>query len=177
MAGGRRGRAAHARLGRRSPRAKTTSAAYVGLWWCLLRPELVSRLRPGERGYAVAIATNLRQARLLIGAARAIVERSPLLAPLVESATEDEITFLNGTAFAAFPCTSRGGRGWPIFAARRAGALRRHRGPNIAAETVYRALLPATAQFGDEARVIASSTPWGSDGLFAELYRRPSPAS
>jgi hypothetical protein len=101
-------------LGRRS--AKSTSAALIALWCCLLRPELLERLRPGERGYAVGVATNLRQARLLIRQALSIVERSPLLAELVESATEDEITFANGTGFAAFPCSSRGGRGWPVFA-------------------------------------------------------------
>ena len=99
-------------LGRRS--SKTTSAALVGLWCCLLRPELLERLRPGERGYAVAVATNLKQARLFVQAARSIVERSPLLAELVEGATEDEIQFANGTALAAFPCSSRGGRGRPF---------------------------------------------------------------
>jgi hypothetical protein len=159
-------------LGRRS--GKTTSMALVGLWCCLGRPELLERLRPGERGYAVAIATNQRQARLLISAARSVVEHSPLLAPLVESASEDEIAFLNGTTFAAFPCTSRGGRGWPIFALLldELAHMVDIEGSNIAAETIYRALVPATAQFGDDARVIASSTPWGSDGLFAELYQR-----
>ena len=54
-------------LGRRS--GKTLLAALVGLWCCLLRPELQRSLRPGERGWAVGIATNLRQARLLVRAA------------------------------------------------------------------------------------------------------------
>src|SRR5439155_14353405 len=30
----------------------------------------------------------------------------------------------------------------------------------------------STAQFGDDARIIVSSTPWGSDGLFAELHAK-----
>jgi hypothetical protein len=158
-------------VGRRG--LKTTSAAYVGLWCCLLRPELLDRLRPGERGYAVGIATNHRQARLLVRAALAVVERSPLLAPLIESATEDEILFANGTAFAAFPCTSRGGRGWPIFALilDELAHFVDNEG-NVSADAVIRALMPATAQFGDRARVIVSSTPWGSDGAFAELYAK-----
>jgi hypothetical protein len=66
-------------VGRRG--LKTTTAALVGLWCCLLRPELLTYLRPGERGYCVGIATNHRQARLLVQAALSIVERSPLLAP------------------------------------------------------------------------------------------------
>ena len=76
-------------VGRRG--LKTTSMAYVGLWCCLLRPELLGYLRPGERGYCVGIATNHRAS----GGCRAVgarptVERSPLLAPLVESVTEDD---------------------------------------------------------------------------------------
>ena len=80
-------------------------AALVGVHACLLRPELLERLRPGERGYAVAIATNLRQARLIVQAARSIVEHSRCLAEMIESVTEDAIFFTNSTAFAAFPCS------------------------------------------------------------------------
>ena len=158
-------------IGRRG--LKTTSESYVGLWCCLLRPELLAQLRPGERGYAVGVATNLRQARLLVQSALAVVERSPLLAPLVESVSEDEIRFHNSTAFAAFPCTSRGGRGWPIFALLldEFAHMIDNEG-NVAAESVLRALLPSTATFGSEARVVVSSTPWGSAGAFAELYAK-----
>lgn len=159
-------------LGRRS--AKTTSAALVGLWCCLLRPELLERLRPGERGYAVAIATNLRQARLFTQAARAIVERSPLLAPLIELVTEDEIHFRNGTALAAFPCSSRGGRGWPVFCLvldEAAHFLSETEGPQVA-DRVFEALAPSTAQFGAAARIVVASTPYGVDNLFARLFQQ-----
>lgn len=161
-------------LGRRS--AKTTSAALVALWCCLLRPELLERLRPGERGYAVGVATNLRQARLLIRQALSIVERSPLLAELVVAATEDEITFANGTGFAAFPCSSRGGRGWPVFAfvMDEAGHFMSETEGHQVAERIWEAFVPSTAQFGDEARIIVSSTPYGSGNLFAELFQRAS---
>ena len=101
-------------LGRRS--GKTTLAAIVCLHNCLFRPDLDAKVRPGERRFAVAVATNREQARHVVRAARSIVERSPLLAELVEAATEDEIAFTNGTALRAFPCSSRGGRGWPISA-------------------------------------------------------------
>ena len=156
-------------LGRRS--GKTTMCALAMLWDALLRPELDERVRPGERRYAVGIATNLRQARLLIRAAASIVNRSPLLRGLVEAETEDEITFRNGTAIAAFPCGSRGGRGWPISClVMDECAFFLDGDGNSAAEPVWRALVPSTAQFGDAARIIVSSTPFGSDGLFASLY-------
>jgi hypothetical protein len=161
-------------LGRRS--SKTTTAAIVGLWDCLLRPELDAMVRPGERRHAVAVATNLRQARLFVQAALSIVARSPLLASLVESTTEDEISFANGSALSAFPCTSRGARGWPISTLlfdEFAHFYSETDGPQTA-DRVLEALLPSTAQFGLSARVIVSSTPFGQGNLFADLFRRAS---
>ncbi len=143
-------------LGRRS--GKTTLAALVALHACLLRPELRRSLRAGERGFAVVIATNLRQARLLVSAASTILHASPLLAPFIESESEDEIAFTNGMTIAAFACTSRGGRGWPIhtLVTDELAHFVDNEG-NLAAESVTRALIPSTAQFGDEARILASA--------------------
>jgi hypothetical protein len=159
-------------LGRRS--GKTTMAALVGLWDATLRPELAARVRPGERRHVVAVATSHRQSRLVIQAARSIVEGSPLLGPLMESATEDELHFSTGASLSAFPCTSRGGRGWAIstLIMDEAAHFLSTDGSNIAAEEVWRALVPGTVQFGPEARIVMASTPWGTDGLFAETFQR-----
>jgi transcriptional antiterminator Rof (Rho-off) len=159
-------------LGRRS--GKTTLAAIVGLHTCLFKPSIAARVRPGERFYAVAVATNLRQARLFVSAARSIVEASELLADQVVSVTEDEIVFATGGVLTAFPCSSRGGRGWPVAALlmdEAAFFLSETEGPQVA-ERVFEALVPSTAQFGGLARVIVASTPYGTDGLFAGLRRR-----
>jgi hypothetical protein len=40
---------------------------------------------------------------------------------------------------------------------------------NSAAESVFNALTPSTAQFGSAARIVACLTPWGASGLFSEL--------
>ena len=158
-------------LGRRS--GKTTMAALVCLWDALLSPDLRRYLRRGELRYAVAVATNLRQARLIVSAARSIVSRSPLLAELRASESDDEIVFKTGAAVAAFPCTSRGGRGWPISTLVMDEAAHFvDTDGNSAAESVLRALVPSTAQFGDAARIIVASTPFGSDGLFADLHAK-----
>jgi hypothetical protein len=139
----------------------------------VLRPELSQHVRPGERRYAVAVATNLRQARLFVRAAVSIVERSPLLAGLVELQTEDEILFRGGTALSAFPCTSRGGRGWPVTTLLMDEAAHHvDNEGNIAAESVFRSLAPSTSQFGNEARLVLASTPWGSSGFFADTYTK-----
>jgi len=165
-------------LGRRS--GKTTLAAITCLHNALFRPDLDQRVRAGERRYAVGVATNLSQSRLLVNQARVIVERSPLLAPLLKSATEDELSFElpSGarTAVRAFPCSSRGGRGWPISCLvmdETAHFLTETEGFQTA-ERVWEALVPSTAQFGDGGLVIVSSTPYGQDGLFAQLYQQAS---
>jgi phage terminase large subunit-like protein len=158
-------------LGRRS--GKSTLSALIGLWCCLLRPELLSALRPGERGYAAAVATNAEQARVITKAAASIVERSPLLAPLIESVTADEILFRNGTGFRAFPCTARGVRGGNYFCVLFDEAAHMlDTDGNQAAGPMLDALLPGTATFKNNARIILSSTPYGEDGVFWDYYQR-----
>ena len=109
----------------------------------------------------MAVATNRDQARLLVRQARAIVERSSLLADLLEQVTEDQITFANRTALRAFPCSSRGGRGWPIstLVMDEAAHFLSETDGYQTAQRVWEALVPSTAQFGDAARIIVSLDP------------------
>ncbi len=154
--------------GRRS--GKTTAAAAVLVWDACLR-DLRDRLRPGERRFAVGVATNQRQARLLLEAARTIVTGSPLLRGLLAEESDDELRFTTGATIVAFPATARGVRGWAVSSLvfdELAHML--DADSNQAAEPLWRALLPATAQFGDASRVVAASTPYGEGGLFHELY-------
>jgi hypothetical protein len=154
--------------GRRS--GKSTCAALTLVWDATMRPQLAQHLRPGERRYCVGIATNLRQSRLLLDAARAIVRASPLLSSLLESETEDELHF-PGATIIALPATARGIRGFAVSSIvfdEMAHML--DADSNQAAEPLWRALVPATAQFGEESRIVACSTPWGTSGLFHELY-------
>lgn len=158
-------------LGRRS--GKSTMGALVLLHNLLLSPDLDTLVRPGERRYAVAVATNHAQARLIVQAATSIVEGSPLLSQMVERATEDEISFTNSTALRAFPCSSRGGRGWPISALLFDEAAHFVDAEGYqAADRVWQGLSPSAAQFGAGAKLIVSSTPWGTTGFFADVFSR-----
>ena len=163
-------------LGRRA--GKTTMAALVALWSCLLRPDLDALVRPGERRYAVCVATSREQARILVDAARSLVEASPLLHSALEGSDTDELRFGlpdgSRTALRAMPCSGRAVRGLPVSVVifdEIAHFLSETEGPAVA-DRVFEALLPATAQFGDLARVLLISTPWGSDGLFAREFHR-----
>jgi hypothetical protein len=162
-------------LGRRS--GKTEGMALAGAHRSVLCPELRRFLRPRERGYAVAIAPNLRQARRVIAETLGIVEASPVLRDCLIEATLDELVFVDDMAFAAFPCTSRGARGWPIHTLlldEAAWFVADENESFQTAEQVWRALAPATAQFGDEARIVVSSTPSGPEGFFADLFGKVS---
>ena len=161
--------------GRRS--GKSLAMILLGLWSCTLRPELRRFLRRGEVGFGVAISPNLRQSRRLIADARAVVEASPLLRDLLVSDTLDELVFSTGMTFAAFPCSSRGGRGWPIHTLlldEAAWFVGDETESYQTAQEVWRALSPATAQFQEEARLVVASSPAGPDGFFADLYRKAS---
>jgi len=154
--------------GRRS--GKSLAAAAVLVWDATLR-DLRSYLRPDERRFCVGIATNQRQSRLLLEAARGIVTRSPMLRHLLVEETEDELRFSTGATIVAFPATARGIRGWAVSSIvfdEMAHMLDAE--SNQSAEPLWRALIPASAQFGDRSRVVASSTPYGEGGLFHDLY-------
>jgi hypothetical protein len=160
-------------LGRRS--GKSTQGALVGLWDACFRVELDARVRARERRHIAVIATNRRQARLVIDAARSIVAGSKLLQGLVIDESEDELEFSTGAVFSAFACTARSGRGWAISTLILDELAHFLDGEgNSAAESVWAALVPGTLQFGADARIIASSTPWGDSGLFADLHRQAS---
>jgi hypothetical protein len=156
-------------LGRRS--GKSLLGALIALWFSLLRPELAELVRRRERRYSVCVATNLRQSRIFVEQARSIVEGSPILSGLVESASDDELRFVNRTVLAAFPCTARGGRGWAVqcLLLDEAAHMLDSDG-NQAAAPVYRAMRPSVGQFGPAARVLVASSPFGIDGWFADVF-------
>jgi Terminase large subunit, T4likevirus-type, N-terminal len=158
-------------LGRRS--GKSTMCALIALHACTLRPELSAYVRPGESHHAVCVSTSLRQSRIFVRAALAIVERSPLLSRLVESTSEDEIVFSTGAILSGWPCTSRGARGFAVSTAILDEAAHHvDNEGNIAAESIFRSLAPSTSQFQNEARLVLASTPFGSSGFFADTFTK-----
>jgi hypothetical protein len=162
--------------GRRA--GKTRTAAAVALADLLYRPDLDSLVLPGETRYAVCVAVNLEQSRRLIEAARLIVDGSHAARQALTSQTADELSFTlpDGArvALRAFPCSSRGGRGYPVstLVLDECAHFVSSEDGDATAERVFAALRPASAQFGELARCVLISSPMGTDGFFARTWRR-----
>jgi hypothetical protein len=154
---------------------KTKAAAVAALHNLLLVPELDMMVAPREKRYAVSVGNNSAQARLFVEHAAAVVRSSPTLSRELVSETADALEFRGGRVLAGFPCTSRGGRGWPIsFLALDEFAHHydiEEGGPQTA-QRVWAAMTPSVAQFAELGRIVVLSTPLASDGTFAELYAK-----
>jgi Terminase large subunit, T4likevirus-type, N-terminal len=158
------------RLGRRS--GKTTLGALIGVWDATLRPHVDRHLRPGEKRYAVSVATSERQARIFIRQALAIVERSPMLSRLVQRVSDDEIEF-ERVILRALPATARGVRGLPtssIFVDEAAHML--DLDGDSSAGPMFRSLVPGSYQFADDAVIVVSSTPLDASGWFYDVVQQ-----
>ena len=162
-------------VGRRG--SKSTLIAVIGLWSCLLRGDLDELAGPAGRSYAAIAATNVGQSRLVVGMARDLVLASPLLAPMLEGSSLDELQFANRTGFLAFPASSRAARGRALrFAAVDEAAHFGDSGSGSDQEAgeIFKALTPALGQFMPNAVFVVSSTPAGPSGWFAETHARAS---
>jgi hypothetical protein len=157
---------------------KTRTAAAVCLADLLFRPDLDALVQPGETRFAVAVATNLEQSRRLIEAARLIVDGSRAARAALTSQTADELAFTlpDGArvALRAFPCSSRGGRGYPVstLVLDEAAHFISSEDGDATAQRVFAAMRPAQTQFGDLARCLLVSSPQGDSGFFAEMWKR-----
>jgi hypothetical protein len=156
---------------------KTRGVAAAALHNLLLVPELDKLVSPGERRYAVSVANNRAQARIFVDHARSIVKSSPALRRELVSEGAHELVFRGDRVLSAFPCTAKGGRGWAVSFLgldEFAHHFDIDEGGPAVASRIWAAMTPSVAQFGDLGRVVVISTPFGSDGLFAELFAKAS---
>src|ERR1700677_59297 len=135
-------------------------------------------LRPGERRHVVVVSRKGTQAQLVLRTVEQIVAASPAFAGSIERASDDQLDFTNGVTVLAV-ANADGARGLPISCLIfvEAAHFSGERGdPEEAGDrsmwNAWRALSPATAQFGDEGIIIVESTPRGRSGFFFDLCSR-----
>jgi hypothetical protein len=161
--------------GRRSGKSLISAAA--ACWDACLRDDLDRHVRPGEPRYSICIAINLRQSRLWLDQVHSLLEASPLMRGMVTDRTDDEIVLENGNRICAFPCTSRGSRGWAVsYLALDEYAWHTDTNGDAAGPSVWAATVPSTYQFAGDARIVAASTPAGPNyfhALFEQAEQDP----
>lgn len=154
---------------------KSRLAGYLLAHSATMRPDLDVMVGRGETRYCVSVAANVRQARIVLDFARRLIVESPLLSQYLIGEAHDRLDFRleDGarTCITAFPCTSRGIRGWPISTLCLDELAHFHlTGGDGSDAEIYTAARPALAQFGALGKVALCSTPAGSSGLFAEAF-------
>jgi hypothetical protein len=159
-------------LGRRS--GKDLMAAIIAIFDAVLG-DYSGMLRPGEERFIVVVATRVDQARQFIRVVRELLEHAPdaSLRALVEvDGSADEIRLRSGVTIVAMPCSSRATRGLAVttLILNEAAHMSTADEGWQAGRAVYRALLPATVQFGDKALVIVMSSPLWATGIFWDLF-------
>lgn len=168
-------------LGRRSGKTliAVISALYAGF---ILHRHYKARL--GARKYYVIylVSNSLKQSRMILRIMGDILTsdyaKRPQMAlngrslfDFVLSVQTDKIALRNGCVFLAIPASSRGVRGEaaPIILYDEI-AFTLNTSGNSAGDSLYAALTPSTAQFGEYARVIMLSSPWIDSGIFYDFY-------
>ena len=73
-------------------------------------------LSPGERGTVLIIATNSKQARVIVRYVRALLTQIPMLAKLIERETTDSFDLNNGTTIEVHHVSTKTTRGYTIVA-------------------------------------------------------------
>jgi phage terminase large subunit-like protein len=154
---------------------KTKAVAAAALYNLLLCPEADKLVSRGEKRYAISVANSIAQSRIFLEHARVLVEGSPTLRDELVDIRANEIEFRGGRILAAFPCTAKSTRGYAAsfvcldefahFTDIEEG------GPAVAAR-IWASVTPSVIQFGKFGKVVAISTPLGSDNLFADLYAK-----
>jgi terminase large subunit-like protein len=74
-------------------------------------------LAPGERGTVLIIATNSKQARVIVRYIRALLTHIPMLAKLIERETADAFDLSNSVTIEVHPASAKTTRGYAVVAA------------------------------------------------------------
>jgi hypothetical protein len=127
-------------------------------------------LAPGETGVCAAISPTRAQARVIKDYCRGFIEQSPVMRPMIEEVTQEEIRLRNGIVITTLSSDYRTLRGRTLLecALDEAAFLRDESSAASDIETA-RALEPALATTGGMLTILSS--PYRKVGLLYQLHR------
>jgi len=135
-----------------------------------------SQLGPGETGYVMVIATDRKQASVVLGYIKAIL-RLKIFKGLVVNETKEELELTNGITISVVTCSYRSIRGYSVVCAiADEVAFWRSEGANPDRE-IFTALRPCMANI-DGSLLIAISSTYAKSGILweaSQLFGRDDP--
>ena len=158
-------------LGRRSGKSLMASicAVYAAV---MLSDQYRKHLRPNEKFYIICVANSNEQAKIIIRNIKDLLNNSYYLQNLIKKEYSDSLELTNNCIIKSIPTSSRTARGLPVAILifdEIAFALEGE--SNAGAESLFRALSPAVAQFGVLGKILLISSPYKKQGLFWDMYR------
>lgn len=161
---------------------KSANMAGIGVFEAVVAgADHMRALAPGQRGYVLICSRTQRQACEVFRYARAIVERNPELAALLdgaplESQTGGELRFLNGVTLSVFPASKSSVRGFTILCAvadewawLSVDADSANQDSEILSAIKFGMLAPAKAP---RRRLLIISSPGAKSGVVYETWQR-----
>jgi Phage Terminase len=129
-------------------------------------------LSPGERGVCMLLASDRRQARVLIRYVKAFLERVPMLRAMIENETADSIALNNGITIEVHTASFRSVRGYTVVAAicDEIAFWRSDESANPDVE-ILNALRPAMATIPNS-MLLCLSTPYSRRGALWTAYKQ-----
>ena len=136
-------------------------------------PNLDQYIRPGEERYVLIVSVREDSARLHIRQITKLLRHTKALGNMIQAVKEDRVELKNGVIILSLPASARAARGYT------ASTLYMDEGAffvdslgNSSAEAIFQALSPTTATFGDDARLVITTSVGAKVGLVYELYDR-----
>ncbi|MGB3640561.1 MAG: hypothetical protein WBA39_23750, partial [Rivularia sp. (in: cyanobacteria)] len=158
-------------LGRRSGKSLMASicAIYASV---MLADEYRKNLRPNEKFYIICIANSNEQAKIIIRNIKDLLNNSFYLQNLIKKEYADSLELTNNCIIKSIPTSSRTARGLPVgLLVFDEIAFSLEGESNASADSLFRALSPAVAQFGALGKILMISSPYKKQGLFWDMYR------
>lgn len=136
-------------------------------------PNLDQYLRPGEERYVLIISVREDSAKVHIRQITKLMRHDKNLGLMIQAVKEDRVELKNGVIILSLPASARATRGYTASAlVMDEAAFFTDTLGNSSAEAIFTALSPTTATFGEDARLVITTSVGAKVGLVYDLYDR-----